>query len=458
MCPTPKAAGQSDQESKIFSASSLLNRGQIIVYNCSVMKLTLRQIRRAVLLLILLLFALFGGYQLGKRQTLKSVENGNNYLSTDNRRVPSSRSTVDFSLFWQVWDKLEESYLYRKDIDAKKMVYGAISGMTASLGDPYTVFLPPQENKDTKNDLRGDFEGVGIQIGYREQRLAVIAPLSGTPAEKAGIKANDYILKIIDEKQKINKETTGLSLPEAVRLIRGPRGSKVTLLIQRNGIKDPFSVDLKRDTIVVKSVEVKFEEKNGKKIAVLKLSRFGERTNDEWLAAVEEIKNQQSGIKNFGGVILDLRNNPGGFLQGSVFIASEFLSSGVVVQQDRGADGKEEYRVDRAGKLLKEPLVVLINNGSASASEIVAGALQETKRAKLVGEKSFGKGTIQEAEDLQNGAGLHITVARWLLPSGKSMEKEGVKPDIEVKIDEKELVKNPDYDPQLQKAIEVLTN
>lgn len=455
MRPTSKTAGQSDQKGKIFSASSLLNRGQVIVYNCSVMKPTLFQIRRTVFALILLVLAGFGGYRIGEREALKNLQNAVNF-STEARNI--SRATVDMSLFWLVWDKLESNYLLRKDLDPKKMFYGAISGMVSSLGDPYTVFLPPQDNKDTKDDLRGDFEGVGIQIGYREQRLAVIAPLSGTPAEKAGIKANDYILKIIDEKQKIDKETTGLSLPEAVRLIRGPRGSKVTLLIQRDGISDPFSVDLKRETIVVKSAEVKFEEKNGKKVAVLKLSRFGERTNDEWLAAVSEIKNEEAKNNNFAGVVLDLRNNPGGFLQGSVFIASEFLPAGVVVQQDRGSDGKEEYRVDRAGKLLKEPLAVLINGGSASASEIVAGALQETKRAKLIGEKSFGKGTIQEAEDLEGGAGLHITVARWLLPSGKSVDKEGVKPDIEVKIDEKELVKNPDYDPQIQKAIEVLTN
>ena len=208
---------------------------------------------------------------------------------------------------------------------------------------------------------------------------------------------------------------------------------------------------------MVKSVEVKFDEKNGKKIAILKLSRFGERTDQEWEEAVDLINakcNPPAGGAKCAGVILDLRNNPGGFLQGSVFIGSEFLVKGVIVQQDKGTDGKEIYEVNRSGKLLKEDLVVLVNGGSASASEIVAGALQETKRARLVGEKTFGKGTVQEAEDLPGGAGLHVTVARWLLPSGKSIDKEGVKPDVEVKNDEANLAE----DLQLQKAIELLTN
>ncbi|MGB9637497.1 MAG: S41 family peptidase, partial [Microgenomates group bacterium] len=341
----------------------------------------------------------------------------------------------------------------------------AISGMVASLGDPYTVFLPPAENQTAKSDLRGDFEGVGIQIDYKQtadsqndsdkdKKLVVVAPLAGTPAERAGIKAGDVILRIVDEARKIDKSTQGISLPEAVDLIRGPKGSVVRLTIQREGVEKPFEVALKRETIVVKSVELKFQENNGKAVAVLKLSRFGERTEAEWKEAVASIKGQEAKNKNFAGIILDLRNNPGGLLQGSVFIASEFLARGIVVQQDKGVDGKEVYEVDRHGLLLKEPLVVLVNGGSASASEIVAGALQETGRARLVGEKTFGKGTVQEAEDLPGGAGLHVTVAAWLLPSGKSIDKQGVKPDIEIKNEEKDLSK----DAQLQKAIELLTS
>jgi len=328
--------------------------------------------------------------------------------------------------------------------------------------------LPPSENKDAKDDLRGDFEGVGIQIGYsKEQKLAVVAPLSGTPAEAAGLKAGDLILRIVDIAQGIDQDTLGIALPEAVKLIRGPKGSQVKLTIQREGLEKPFEVSLERATIVVKSVEVRFvrsaglsQDKKEKVVAVLKLSRFGERTYEEWQEAIDNIQKQIASSQNFAGVILDLRNNPGGFLQGAVFIGSEFLSSGAVVLQDKGIDGKETFSVNRQGQLLREPLVVLINGGSASASEIVAGALQEVKRAKLVGEKTFGKGTVQEAQDLPGGAGLHVTVARWLLPSGKSIDKEGVKPDFEVKMDEEDQTAgqaDQTEDPQLQKAIELLT-
>jgi len=422
------------------------------------MKLTLKQIRKVIIGLILLVLVGGIGYKLGEQKARLETVSSFPLVRVERTLPAEKEGKVDFSLFWEVWDKLEISYLERKNIDYKKMVYGAISGMVASLGDPYTVFLPPTENKEAKSDLRGDFEGVGIQIGYnKEQKLAVVAPLAGTPAEAAGLKAGDMILKIVDEAQKIDRDTTGISLPEAVKLIRGPKGSKVKLTIQREGIEKPFEVVLKRETIVVKSVEVKFDEKNGKKIAILKLSRFGERTDQEWEEAVDLISakcNPPAGGAKCAGVILDLRNNPGGFLQGSVFIGSEFLVKGVIVQQDKGTDGKEIYEVNRSGKLLKEDLVVLVNGGSASASEIVAGALQETKRARLVGEKTFGKGTVQEAEDLPGGAGLHVTVARWLLPSGKSIDKEGVKPDVEVKNDEANLAE----DLQLQKAIELLTN
>jgi len=422
------------------------------------MKLTLKQIRKVIIGLILLVLVGGIGYKLGEQKARLETVSSFPLVRVERTLPAEKEGKVDFSLFWEVWDKLEISYLERKNIDYKKMVYGAISGMVASLGDPYTVFLPPTENKEAKSDLRGDFEGVGIQIGYnKEQKLAVVAPLAGTPAEAAGLKAGDMILKIVDEAQKIDRDTTGISLPEAVKLIRGPKGSKVKLTIQREGIEKPFEVVLKRETIVVKSVEVKFDEKNGKKIAILKLSRFGERTDQEWEEAVDLINakcNPPAGGAKCAGVILDLRNNPGGFLQGSVFIGSEFLVKGVIVQQDKGTDGKEIYEVNRSGKLLKEDLVVLVNGGSASASEIVAGALQETKRARLVGEKTFGKGTVQEAEDLPGGAGLHVTVARWLLPSGKSIDKEGVKPDVEVKNDEANLAE----DLQLQKAIELLTN
>jgi len=409
----------------------------------------LKAIRKTILILCLVIFSGGVGYYFGQRQVEVSLGKFIPKVTIE-RKLPVGKEDVDFSLFWDTWDRLEASYLDKKALDKSKMVYGAISGMVASLGDPYTVFLPPQEQKQSKEDLSGQFEGVGIQLGYKDSKMAVVAPLSGTPAEKAGVKAGDFIVKIKDEKKQIEKETTGMSLPEAVTIIRGTKGTAVILTLVREGTKEPFDVELVRETIVVKSVEVNFKDD----VAHLKLLRFGERTYQEWEEAVGQI-NQKEKAGEIKGVVLDLRNNPGGFLQGSIFIASEFLESGVVVKQEKSQNGgTETFSVNKTGKLLRIPLVVLINEGSASASEIVAGTLQERGRAKLVGEKTFGKGTIQEAEDLPGGSGLHVTIARWLLPSGKSIDKEGVKPDFEVKMDEKDETK----DPQLEKAIELLIN
>ena len=231
-------------------------------------------------------------------------------------------------------------------------------------------------------------------------------------------------------------------MPEAVKEIRGPKGSKVTLTLLHDGDTQSYDVTLIRETIVVPSVELTFTDD----VAHLKLTRFGDRTNEEWDQAVTDLLKHEPTVK---GVVLDLRNNPGGYLTGSVFIASEFLKDGVVVQQESYNGTKEAYPVNRQGKLLTQKLVVLINQGSASASEIVAGALQDHKRAKLVGEQSFGKGTIQEAQDLEAGAGIHITTARWLTPSGRWIHKIGLTPDVIVKDDP-----NTPADEQLQKAIQ----
>lgn len=351
-------------------------------------------------------------------------------------------------LYWQVWDKLHEAYLIKDNLKTQEMTWGAIKGMTAALGDPYTVFLPPVQNKATQEELNGAFEGVGIQLGFKDNQLAVIAPLVGTPAEAAGVKAGDFILKIKDEKKGVDRDTGEITLPEAVELIRGPKGTEVTLTILRSGDSETKEVMMARDTIVVKSVELSWVGED-KKVALLKLTRFGGRTETEWEEAVKEINSQKA-----KGVILDLRNNPGGYLQGAVRYAGEFLPRGkVVVQQKNSQDKVESYSVDFNGKLLKEPLVVLVNQGSASSSEILAGVLRDYKRAKLVGEKTFGKGTIQEALDLGEGAGLHVTTAKWLLPLGQWVnETKGIAPDEEVKNDPEK----PEEDLQLEKALEIV--
>ncbi|RLC35412.1 peptidase S41 [Candidatus Shapirobacteria bacterium] len=337
---------------------------------------------------------------------------------------------LDLSLAWQVRSLLKKDYLNKDKIVDDKMKYGMVAGLVDSLDDPYTVFLPPSDNKASREDLAGEFGGVGIALGYKDKTLAVIAPLSKTPADKAGLKAGDLILKIVDKNKGIDKDTSGISLSEAVNLIRGEIGSEVTLKILRKGKNEAFDVVLKRGNIVVPSVELEWKKRGNKEIAWLSLSKFSDRLYQEWDEVVKEILAK----KNRDGIVLDLRNNPGGFLDASVMVASDFLEDGVVTKQESSNGEVEVYNVDRSkGRLLKDKLVVLINGGSASATEILAGCLKERGRAKLVGEQSFGKGTVQRPEEFKDGSGLHITIAKWLLPGGKNIHGEGVSADVEVK-------------------------
>ncbi|HZZ98377.1 MAG TPA: S41 family peptidase [Candidatus Saccharimonadia bacterium] len=367
-----------------------------------------------------------------------------------NQQVPSDFSNVDFSQFWEVWRRLEANYYDPSKLDAKKMVYGAIQGMTAALGDPYTMYLPPDDQKRTQQDLQGSFDGVGIELGYRNNSLAVIAPIKGMAAEKAGIQAGDYILHIKDPAKNIDKDTTGISLPDAVTYIRGTKGTTVTLTMFREG-GQPQEKTLTRDTIVVPSVELTYVDDNkndGKKVAHLVLNKFGDNTQQEWNTAVQDIILQ----RNLRGIVLDLRNDPGGYLEEAIKIASEFIPSGVIVTQ-QGKDSSQTYNATGNGRLYDAQLVVLVNKGSASASEIVSGALRDRKHVKLVGENTFGKGTVQDAQDdLPNGAGLHITVAKWLLPSGTWIHEVGLAPDVQV-IDDPATT---DKDEALLKAIDTL--
>ncbi len=379
------------------------------------------------------------GWNLGQRDFKLKFQNYSPKITISNQTTQSQN--IDFKLFWDTWDLVTKEYVDKKAIDPQKMYYGAIKGMVDALGDPYTMFLPPESQKNTKEELGGQFEGVGMQLGFnKDKHLVVMAPLSGTPAEKAGIKAGDFIVKIE------SKDTTNISLPDAVNMIRGPKGSKVNIEIYREGEDKTREISMTRDTIIVKSVE--YQSKTtllGKKIAYLKLSRFGEKTDSEWQTAVS-----QAIASSSAGVILDLRNNPGGFLDSAVFIGSEFISQGDIVLQESASGERQGYKVNRAGKFLDQDLVVLINKGSASASEIVAGAIQDNKRGKLLGEQSFGKGTIQESQDLPGGTGIHITTAKWLTPEGRWIHNTGLTPDIKVESGE-----DPAKDSQLEQALEL---
>ena len=367
---------------------------------------------------------------------------------TINRTVPVNQGNLDFSLFWKVWDTLEAKYFDKSKIVPSQMVYGAISGMVSAIGDPYTVFLPPSQNKVVEEDLSGSFEGVGIQIGYKGNQLAVIAPLPGSPAEKAGVKAGDFIVEIKDELKKIDRGTVGISLPDAVQAIRGSAGTSVTLTLIREGSDQPIVIDIVRANVQVPSVTLEFVGQN-KDIAHIRLMKFGADTPSEWDSKINEILANKSAK----AVILDLRNNPGGYLQGAVDIASDFISPGsVAVIEERSDGSKKNYTVDnKLARLVDLPVVVLVNGGSASASEILAGALRDDRKAKLVGETTFGKGTIQEPEDLDGGAGLHITIAKWLTPSGFWVNEKGLEPDVKIKNDA-----NATVDAQLDAAINLL--
>ena len=349
---------------------------------------------------------------------------------------------VDFSIFWEAWRKLEREFLEKDKIDYQKMVYGAIEGMVESLEDPYTTFFTPQQTEEFTQELSGKYEGVGMEIGIKNGELQVISPFEGTPAAQAGLRPGDKILKI--------EETLTHDLPveEAARLIKGPKGTEVRLLIQREGWSEPKEIKLKRDVIKIPTLKWELKEDD---IAVIKIYQFNQILTSEFKKATFEILNS-----NAKKIILDLRNNPGGYLDKAVEIAGWFLPKGeVVVWQDMG-EGKERnaYKSKGPETFSNYPVVVLINQGTASGAEILAGALRDQRGIKLVGEASFGKGSVQEQLDLSDGSSLKVTIAKWLTPKGESIDKKGLVPDIEVEITEEDWEKN--RDPQLEKAIEIL--
>ena len=394
------------------------------------------------LVIAVIFFAL--GFAVGQKRIEFTKKGFVPQISISNQ-LPPKNQNIDFSLFWQVFETLPQKYIDKSAVDSQKILYGAISGMVRSLGDPYTAFLDPKQNEAIKRDLSGIYEGVGIQIGFnKDKRLVVIAPLSGTPAQRAGVRAKDLILKIDD------KDTFDLTLPEAVDLIRGPAGTKVKLVFSREGQEKPQELEIERAKISVKSVEVEFKSGQSGEIAIIKVTRFGDQTDSEWDSAVSDIL-----AKNVKGVIVDMRNNPGGLLSSAVHVAADFIK-GTVVKQEFADGHLESLAVDHEGKLLKIPLTVLVNAGSASASEIFAGAIQDANRAKIVGEKTFGKGTVQDVVDFTGGSGLHITIAKWLTPKGKSISNVGITPDVIIEFPATSDQEQKE-DPQLNKALEMLS-
>ena len=349
---------------------------------------------------------------------------------------------VDFSLFWRAWSKLTEKFVNQEKLDKQSMVYGAISGLVKSLKDPYTVFFPPEEAEKFRDDVTGAFEGVGMEIGIKRGQLQIIAPLEGTPAQKAGLRPGDKIMEIDGE------STLDLTIDEAVNLIRGPRGTEVILTIFREEWDENREIKLRRQVIIVPTLKWEIKEQN---IAHLRLFQFSERAGDDFEDAAKEVI--KSGAR---GIVLDLRNNPGGYLKVSQDIAGWFLKKGdtVAIEDFLGKKEKNIYKAQGNAKLADYPIVILINGGSASAAEILAGALRDNRGIILIGEKSFGKGSVQELEDLKDGSSLKITVANWLTPKGNLISDKGLEPDIKVEITDKNI--EEEKDPQLDKALETI--
>jgi len=390
------------------------------------MRVKFSKVRNFILILIVALGTFAGGYYLGVQGYKANVDRA---LKISFSRTVPSNVNVSMDLFWQVWDKLTSDYYDKSKLIPSQMIYGAIQGMVAAVGDPYTMYLPPDQNKVINDNLSGSFEGVGIEIGYKDTHLAVVAPLAGSPAEAAGVKPGDYIIHIKDVAKKIDIDSSSLDLSTAVDDIRGTAGTVVTLTLLRDGSSNPIVINLTRAKIDVPSVVLSWTGAD-KNIADIKLSQFGANTDDEWNKAVDAILQN----KNTKGIIIDLRNNPGGYLQSAVDIASDFVPAGttVVIQQDGTGAKTMTASESLHQRLVGYKVVVLINDGSASASEILSGALRDDLKVKLVGDKSFGKGTVQNPEDISGGSGLHITIAKWLTPDGTWVHGVGLTPDVPV--------------------------
>jgi carboxyl-terminal processing protease len=336
---------------------------------------------------------------------------------------------------------IESKYVANDGLDRQRMVWGAVSGLVDSLEDPYSIFLPPEDAEVFEDNVRGDFSGVGMEIGMRKDVLTVIAPLKGTPAEQAGIKAGDKIIKIDEE------PTGDMTLDKAVQLIRGERGTKVALTILRDGDDDPLKIEIVRDTIEIPVLETEVKE-NG--IFAISLYNFSARSTGEFRQALQKMAEAGS-----SKLILDLRGNTGGYLEAAVDIASWFLPSGKIVAREKFGNGDEELYRSRGYDVFENlKMVILVNRGSASASEILAGALRDHGVATLVGEKTFGKGSVQELISMDDDAALKLTIARWLTPNGLSISEQGLEPDIAVEYTDEDF--EAGRDPQMERAIEIL--
>lgn len=396
--------------------------------------------KHIILTTVLVAFALVIGMYIGFKNKIASTQAAN-----INGSLPEElKDQKFFEQFYEVWSEIEQKHPNAKEFTAQEKMWGAISGLVDSLGDPYTVFLPPEENEDLAIDLKGEFSGVGMEVGIREDGLTVVAPLKDSPAEKAGIMSGDIIIKIDDTL------TADLDIDKAVDLIRGERGTSVKVTVLRKGEDSTREISIVRDVIKLPIIETEFREKED--VFVIKLFSFNDKSQEKFQEALQEFVKSKSKY-----LILDLRNNPGGYLKAGNNIASWFLEEGktIVIEKGRLEEYNKEYT--STGKLLegKYKMAILVNGGSASASEIVAGALQFHKKAVLIGTQTFGKGSVQELIPMENNTSLKLTIAEWLTPGGISISKNGLTPDYVIEFD-REAFKKDNTDNQLEEAIKIL--
>ena len=406
------------------------------------MKNYLNKYKIVIVFVIFIATAFYAGLVSGQKHVGVWDENLN---IINNNQASTTGSTIDMAPFWATWKLLDEKYVptgKATTTTAQDRVWGSVQGMTASLGDPYTIFMPPTDAKDFQTNISGNFEGVGMEIGVKNGVLSVVSPLKGSPAEKAGIKAGDNIITID------GKPATDLSADKAVSLIRGAKGTTVKITILREGVTKPLSFEIVRDVINIPTVDTKMVGD----VFVISLYNFYAEAVPDFNKALQGFVDSKK-----TKLVLDLRGNPGGYLDAAVDMGSWFLPSGKVIVREDAGDGQGEtvYR-SKGYNIFNNNLkmVILIDGGSASASEILAGALQEQGIAKLVGTKSYGKGSVQELLPVTASTSLKVTVAKWLTPNGKSISLNGLTPDVEVKISDADVKAKKDS--QLDKAVEIL--
>lgn len=392
--------------------------------------------------LLFALVAFFSGLSIGGNPILQSAS----LFSFFSTEEPATQDELEMDEFWRVWDLMEDKFATASSTETptgQERMEGAINGMIRSYGDSYSVYLPPKEAESFSEDISGNFGGVGMEVGMRDNMITIIAPLPNTPADQAGVQSGDIIVEIDGE------STERMNINEAVERIRGEQGTDVALKLARDGEVDLLELSITRDTINIPTVET--EERNG--VFIISLYSFNAQAEARMQTALREYVQSDS-----DKLVLDMRGNPGGFLQSAVAISSYFLPTGTPIVSENFSDERQDRVFRSQGRVIQdftsESMVILINEGSASASEIVAGALQEHGYATLIGANTFGKGSVQELIDLPSGASLKVTVARWLTPEGNSISDGGVAPDIEVGYTAED--READRDPQLEAAIDYL--